>query len=54
MNESLRKILEIDERHNDLLDKLDELDAKVRSVLEEWTLTQQATSASSQTTQSNA
>ncbi len=37
MNESLQKILEIDSRHNDLLDRLDDLDAKILSVLEEWT-----------------
>jgi len=36
MNESLQKILEIDLRHNELLDRLDDLDAKIQSVLEEW------------------
>jgi len=37
MNESLQKILELDIRHNELLDRLADLDAKIQSVLEEWT-----------------
>ena len=37
MNESLQKILEIDTRHNELLDRLTDLDAKIQAVLEEWT-----------------
>ena len=37
MNESLQKILELDVRHNELLDRLADLDAKIQSVLEEWT-----------------
>jgi len=37
MNESLQKILELDLRHNELLDRLADLDAKVLAVLEEWT-----------------
>jgi hypothetical protein len=36
MNESLQKILEIDLRHNELLDRLDDLDSKILAVLEEW------------------
>jgi len=36
MNESLQKILELDLRHNELLDRLADLDAKVLAVLEEW------------------
>ena len=37
MNEPLQTILEIDARHNELLDRLAELDAKILSVLDEWT-----------------
>ena len=37
MNESLQKILELDLRHNELLDRLADLDAKILAVLEEWT-----------------
>ena len=37
MNESLQKILEIDLRHNELLDRLTDLDVKIQAVLEEWT-----------------
>ena len=37
MNESLQKILELDLRHNELLDRLTDLDAKIQAVLEEWT-----------------
>ena len=37
MNESLQKILEIDLRHNELLDRLTDLDTKIQAVLEEWT-----------------
>ncbi len=46
MNESLQKLLEIDQRHNELLDRLAELDAKVLSVLEDWTHSKQPSSAS--------
>jgi len=45
MNESLQKILELDLRHNELLDRLTDLDAKISAVLEEWT---GSTAASSQ------
>ncbi|MGL6226719.1 MAG: hypothetical protein ACRC10_08850 [Thermoguttaceae bacterium] len=37
MNDSLQKILEIDERHTELLGRLEELDKAVLAVLEEWT-----------------
>lgn len=37
MNESLQKLLEIDARHNELLDRLKELDEKILSVLDDWT-----------------
>ncbi|MCL2304413.1 MAG: hypothetical protein FWC43_03625 [Planctomycetaceae bacterium] len=37
MNETLQKILEIDLRHNELLDRLADLDARISAVLEEWT-----------------
>ena len=37
MNEPLQTILEIDARHNELLDRLADLDAKILSVLDEWT-----------------
>ena len=37
MNETLQKILEIDVRHTELLDRLADLDAKILAVLEEWT-----------------
>ena len=37
MNESLQKILELDLRHNELLDRLTDLDTKIMAVLEEWT-----------------
>jgi len=36
MNETLQKILEIDHRHSELLDRLADLDAKIRAVLDEW------------------
>ena len=37
MNDTLNKILEIDARHNELLDRLAELDATILTVLENWT-----------------
>ena len=45
MNETQNKILELDARHNELLDRLAELDAKILAVLEDWTRIKSAETA---------
>jgi len=39
MGDPTLRLLELDERHNELLDRLSELDQRVAGVLEEWTRT---------------
>lgn len=36
MKDELQKLLELDARHDELLDRLEELDQKVLGVLDEW------------------
>jgi len=42
--DTLEKLLELDNRHNELLEQLDQLDARISETLKDWTpgTTQQA------------
>jgi len=45
MGDPTLRLLELDERHTELLDRLAELDQQVAGVLEEWTLTKELAQA---------
>ncbi|MDR1491370.1 MAG: hypothetical protein LBT05_01420 [Planctomycetaceae bacterium] len=41
--DTLEKLLELDDRHNELLEELDQLDVRINKLLKEWTGTNSQT-----------
>ncbi|MDR1384398.1 MAG: hypothetical protein LBJ67_11245 [Planctomycetaceae bacterium] len=41
--DTLEKLLELDDRHNELLEELEQLDVRINKLLKEWTGTNSAT-----------